>query len=525
MLNNELHTDFLIIGGGLSGLFAAHHASKYGKVVVLTKTILTESSSWQAQGGIAAALSDTDSIDLHINDTLKAGRDLCNEKGVEILVDEGKDRISELIEMGMEFDMNGENLAFGREGGHSVRRIIHANGSSTGEAVLKFLINKTQNNPNIKFLINTHCIELVKKENRVIGAFALEYLNNNILTIHSNSTIIATGGYSRIYQRTSNLYSAIGEGISMAMEVGAIVKDMEFVQFHPSAFYSEKGESFLISEAVRGDGAYLLNEKLQRFMVGKHELKELAPRDVISKAIHLEIQNSEIDHVYLDLRHLDSNYIKNRFSNIYKYAKEFSIDITRDLIPISPTAHYSIGGIATDLNGKTNIDGLYAIGEVASTGVHGANRLASNSLLECLVYSKRAVLALANETMEYTIEKKFPIKNFISNKSSWKNYYDVKQRVQNVFTKYVGIIRDKDNLLKAKNEIEDIYNSIPMNENDISIIKINGVLKIADAIIQSALIREESRGSHQRIDFPNKSEAQLGHYYFVNSQLKFEKKT
>jgi len=422
MLNKNLDTDFLIVGSGLAGLYAAHHASKFGKVVIISKSNSEESNSWKAQGGVAAAIGENDSFDLHIADTLSAGRGLCDEEAVRILVEEGKERIEDLIELGMEFDKENEDFSLGMEGGHSVRRILHAYGSGTGKAILKFLLREISKIDNISFLFNTQCIELDKSNGSIIGAHAYQSLSNIVIHIKSKSTILATGGYSRIYMRSTSTLSTIGEGIAIAMNAGAIVKDMEFIQFHPTAFYSSSGKSFLISEAVRGEGAYLLNEKLKRFMIGKHELKELAPRDIISKAIHFELLNSNKKYVYLDLRHLNSTHIKNRFSNIYGYAKNFSLDITRDLIPVVPAAHYSIGGIETDLNARTSLEGLFACGEVTSTGVHGANRLASNSLLECLVFASRAVnkakIILHRKRLAYTPGR--------------KNIYSIKERFKSI---------------------------------------------------------------------------------------------
>ncbi len=523
MLNKNLHTDFLIIGSGLAGLYAAYYAAKFGKVLILTKSEPKNINSWLAQGGVAVAIGESDSVDLHFDDTITAGRELCDEDAVKILVKEGKDRIEKLIEFGMQFDKEGDNFSLGMEGGHTVRRILHANGSATGKAILEFLLRKINNIENISFLYNTQCLELVKKDNRIVGVYAHQYQDNTILSIQSKSTIIATGGYSRIFQRSTNSLSTIGEGISIAMKAGAIVKDMEFIQFHPTVFYSKTGKSFLISETVRGEGAFLLNQNLQRFMIGKHKLKELAPRDIISKAIYLEIQNSEIDHVYLDLRHLDSTHIKNRFPNIYEYAKEFSVDITEDLIPIAPAAHYSIGGIQTDMNGKTNLGGLFACGEATATGVHGANRLASNSLLECLVFSKRAVLKAANEISNSPLSN-IPNKNFVLKESTLENYKTIKGRIQNIFLEYVGILRNEDQLKAANKKIKSLGDSIPEDHNDIAIIKTKGLINLASSIIKSALIRKESRGTHQRTDFPNQSENELGNYYILNSEVKFEEK-
>ena len=524
MLNKKINTDFLIIGGGLAGLYAAYKASEFGKVLLITKTNSEDSNSWLAQGGIAVTIDESDSAELHISDTMNAGRDLCNEEAVRVLVKEGKIRVEELIKLGMKFDKEGLNFSLGMEGGHSARRILHANGSATGQAILKFLISFIKENVNIQVLENTQCIEFAKDQNKIVGAYAYNKVIKNLYSISAKATIIASGGYSRLFERSTNSNTILGEGISLAMSAGAILKDLEFIQFHPTAFYKKNGKSFLISEAVRGEGAYLLNENLERFMVGKHELNELAPRDIISKTIFEEIQNSEIDHVYLDLRHLDSEKIKIRFSHIYRLAKSFDVDITKDLIPIAPAAHYSIGGIATDLDGRTNLAGLYSCGEASSTGVHGANRLASNSLLECLVFSYRAVIDAKNMLSEGNTSTFIENDSFEYSQATAKIYQDIREKVQNIFINNVGIIRSEKNLLYAKEQINNLKNNIEENSNYISIIKSKRLLNLSSAIIDAALARKESRGTHQRIDVPGQQKMFLGNFYVKNFQIKFKEK-
>ena len=508
------------MGAGLAGLNTAYYAARFGKVTIITTDSSKESNSWLAQGGIAAAISEEDSFESHSDDTLNAGREICDPEVVNILVREGRERILELIKNGMEFDKYKNRFSLGREGGHSIRRVIHAEGSATGRALIKFLQKQISNNPNIQTLHNTEAIELVKNGNRIIGLYALNNESNAVINISSKVTILTSGGYSNLYQRSTNCRTALGQGISLAYSKGAEIKDMEFIQFHPTAFYSNTGESFLISEAVRGEGAYLLNENLERFMLGKHELCELAPRDIISKAIFHEIQNSNINHVYLDLRHLDSKYIKNRFPNIYKYGLQNGIDITKDLIPIAPAAHYSIGGIHTDISGATNLDGLYACGEVTSTGVHGANRLASNSLLECLVFSKRVVDFANQEITANLITIDEEELQFSSDSSLL--YFKLHRKIQKLFTNKVGIMRSKKLLREAMSEVNFLINLHKKKNNDIYQIKINGLLDIASVIIRAALARKESRGTHQRIDYPNTSKIYLGNYIIKNSELKFK---
>lgn len=524
MLNKKINTDFLIIGGGLAGLYAAYKASEFGKVLLITKTNSEDSNSWLAQGGIAVAIDENDSAELHISDTMSAGRDLCNEEAVRVLVEEGKIRVEELIRLGMKFDKEGLNFSLGMEGGHSARRILHASGSATGQAILKFLISFIKEKVNIQVLENTQCIEFAKDQNKVVGAYAYNKVIKNLYSISAKATIIASGGYSRLFERSTNSNTILGEGISLAMSAGAILKDLEFIQFHPTAFYKKNGKSFLISEAVRGEGAHLLNENLERFMVGEHELSELAPRDIISKTIFEEIQRSKIDHVYLDLRHLDSEKIKKRFSHIHELAKSFDVDITKDLIPIAPAAHYSIGGIATDMDGRTNLGGLYSCGEASSTGVHGANRLASNSLLECLVFSYRAVIDAKNMLSEGNVPTYLENNSFEYSQDTAKIYQDIRGKVQNIFINNVGIIRSEKNLLYAKEQINNLKNNIEENSNYISIIKSKRLLNLSLAIIDAALAREESRGTHQRIDFPEQQKKFSGNFYVENFQIKFKEK-
>jgi L-aspartate oxidase len=523
MSNNFIKTDFLIIGAGLAGLYAALTASEFGSVIVLSKGGLIDSNSWMAQGGIASVFGEGDAFDMHYTDTIKAGRDLCDENMVNIMVREGKERVDELIKNDMNFDKVEGILSLGLEGGHSARRILHADGSSTGRSLIEFLKNKIKSKANILIMENTHCIELIGDDGEVFGAYAHHYSDNSILVINSKTTLIASGGYAKIYKRTTNSPTAVGEGISIAVKSGAIIKDMEFVQFHPTAFYTDHGDSFLISEAVRGEGAYLLNKNSERFMEYKHELKELAPRDIVSKAIFGEMKNTESENVYLDLRHLMADNIKKRFPNIFRNCLKYGIDMRRDLIPVAPAAHYSIGGIVTDEFGRTNIKRLYSCGEASSTGVHGANRLASNSLLECLVFAKRAILKASEELSDkYSILNRK--KSFRISKSSISNYIDVKNRIQNIFFQNAGIIKSGESLQNAMEETIKIQNRKIPNEEDIGDIKTSGLLCLSQSVLFSAIARKESRGTHQRSDFTETSELYLGNFYINKGELKFIEK-
>lgn len=498
---SEIYSDFLIIGSGLAGLYAALYASKFGNVILLTKSTIEESNSFWAQGGIAAAMDPDDSTWFHIEDTLRAGRGLCNREAVEILVEEGRDRVIDMMELGMEFDTGDRGLELGLEGGHTKRRVLHAGGTSTGREMVRFLIAAVENNSSITKYENTGVIKFLSDNDRCFGAVAMDQ-NFNANIILSKSTILATGGASALYKRTTNPKGSVGEGIALAYQAGAEITDMEFVQFHPTAFYSEEGESFLISEALRGEGAYLLNSEGKRFMTEYSEYSELAPRDIVSRSIFSEMNKSGDNNVYLDLRHIESDYIVNRFSNIYNFCLNCNIDITKDLIPVAPAAHYTIGGVKTGLYGETNIKGLFACGEVASTGVHGANRLASNSLLECVVFARRAVDgALRNSddepclpteliTQDMELEYSKPQSNSLS---------EIKREVSQILNSNVGIVRTKDGVLEAIENIEKISKSIEEFSGYYRL-KLNMALDVSLLIAKFALIREESRGVHIRQD-------------------------
>ena len=382
--------DTIVVGSGLAGLTAAYHASKNGSVAIITKSQLDTSNSYYAQGGIAAVTAPEDSFESHIKDTLVAGRELCDLDAVQILVSEGQKCVQELIRLGMQFDKDNGDFVLGLEGGHSHRRILHAGGDATGKGLTSFMLKKVQEQINITAFEYTTVIELLVENQICSGVQAFDFVSGNNIIFRSKSTIIATGGLSRIYDRSTNPHTATGDGIVLAYQAGAQLSDIEFIQFHPTALYIPGEDAFLISEAVRGEGAWLLNTDGERFMQHIHPLAELAPRDVVAYAIYNQLQIHHSDFVYLTLKHLNPDTIKERFSTIYHTLLKYNIDLTKDLLPISPAAHYMVGGIQTDLHGETNIKGLFACGEVASTGVMGANRLASNSLLECLVFGKRA---------------------------------------------------------------------------------------------------------------------------------------
>ncbi|HET6558332.1 MAG TPA: L-aspartate oxidase [Prolixibacteraceae bacterium] len=492
--------DTIIVGSGLAGLTAAYHASKHGSVAIITKSQLDISNSYYAQGGIAVVTHPEDSFESHIEDTLTAGRGLCDLDAVEILVKEGRECVMEMIGIGMEFDKEDGEYVLGLEGGHTHRRILHAGGDATGKGLTCFMLKKVKEQNNIQVFEYTTVVELLVSNGICLGVQAYEFPGGKNILFQSGATVIATGGLSRIYDRSTNPHTATGDGIALAYHAGARLMDIEFIQFHPSALYIPGEEAFLISEAVRGEGAWLLNPKGERFMPHLHPLAELAPRDVVAHAIHNELQQHQADFLYLSLQHLDPELVKKRFSTIYHTLLKYNIDFTKDLLPISPAAHYMVGGIQTDLHGESNIQGLFACGEVASTGVMGANRLASNSLLECLVFGKRAAIkAMERKGVQHTLPFTTPITVEAQNEQF---FLETKNRIATLMSKKAGIVRSAQRLTEAIAELESIGEQIPEKINEYNILKIKHITDICTLICKSALIREESRGGHIREDYP-----------------------
>ncbi|HEY3370134.1 MAG TPA: L-aspartate oxidase [Prolixibacteraceae bacterium] len=513
--------DTIIVGSGLAGLTAAFHASKYGSVAIITKSQLDISNSYYAQGGIAVVTDKEDSVDSHIEDTLLAGRGLCDLDAVKILVTEGQTCVQELIHLGMQFDKEDGHFVLGLEGGHTRRRILHAGGDATGKGLTSFMLKKVQEQKNIQAFEYCTVVELLVSNQVCLGVQAFDFVSGLNIIFKSKATIIATGGLSRIYDRSTNPHTATGDGIALAFHAGAKLSDIEFIQFHPSALYIPGEEAFLISEAIRGEGAWLLNPKGERFMQYIHPLAELAPRDVVAHAIYNELQLHHADFLYLSLKHLNPELIKKRFSTIYNTLLKYNIDITTDLLPISPAAHYMVGGIQTDLHGETNIEGLFACGEVASTGVMGANRLASNSLLECLVFGKRAA--------EKAMEKKnshieLPEINLIHVDPQNENgFLDTKNKIAALMSKKAGIVRSADKLSEAILELNGLKKQLPENINEYNLLKIKHITDICTLICESALIRTESRGGHIREDYPMEDPALCVHLIQQkNTEFKFQ---
>src|SRR5271157_754756 len=388
-----MNPDFLVIGAGVAGLRAAIELAEAGTVLVVAKDSLRESSSEYAQGGIAVALSDDDEVELHELDTLYAGDGLCDPIAVRTLVEEGPSAIQELIEWGSAFDRAGSKLAFTREGAHSRNRILHAHGDSTGREIARTLYHKASSLPNVTFRSYAAATDLLLDDG-VCGASFHDARTKSDIAICARGVLLATGGLGNVFLNTTNPAVATGDGVAMAYRAGAEIADIEFVQFHPTALYVEGAPRFLLSEAMRGEGAYLRNADGERFMERYHPLKELAPRDVVARAIVAEMKRTGAPHVYLDLTHREAGFVRGRFPRIYETCLRYGVDFERQPVPVAPAAHYAMGGVRTDLEGRTTLPGLFAAGEVASTGVHGANRLASNSLLEGVVFGARAGRAM-----------------------------------------------------------------------------------------------------------------------------------
>ena len=489
----------VIIGSGLAGLTAAYHSSKHGSVAIVTKSQLDTSNSYNAQGGVAAAISEDDSPEQHLHDTRVAGRGLCDYDAVKVLVTEGRDRVLELIEMGMPFDKKDDKFVLGLEGGHSKRRILHADGDATGKELTSFMLCKVKGNNAITSFEYVAAVQLLQENGCITGVHGYSFITGENIIFRAKAVILAVGGLSRLYARSTNSHIATGEGIAIAYDAGAEIADMEFIQFHPSALYIPGKDAYLISEAVRGEGAWLIDENGDRFMKDAHPLAELAPRDVVAYSIFRKIQKSKINHVYISLKHLDSEKIKTRFQHIYEHLKDFGFDLTTDLIPVSPAAHYMVGGIKTNLDGETNIPGLFVCGEAASTGVMGANRLASNSLLECLVFGKLASdKASKTEPRKCSIESIDPV--YVDTHNETK-FLKVQNELATLMLENLGIVRSKYNMKKTLSRLMELEEEYGGLQNEFNIIKIKSTITICKLITQAALAREESRGSHIRDDY------------------------
>lgn len=507
-------SDFLVAGGGISGLIAALRAARSGHVILLTKGKTEETATEKAQGGIAAAIDQkNDSVSYHFEDTIDAGAGLCDEDAVKVLVADGVERVNELIEMGADFDTTPTGFELNIEGAHRKRRILHA-GDYTGAEIAKTLAARVIKHPNIHVRNFIFGKDLLTEGGRCIGIEAFDVKNNKRMTFLSKATILSTGGTCQIYQYTTNPEFATGDGIAMAYRAGAVLRDLEFVQFHPTALVQFKslGEEiafpqFLISEAVRGEGAKLLNKHGERFMEKYHKQAELAPRDIVARAIYDEMKKTGSDHVHLNLSGIDPEKVKKRFPTIYKTCAEAGLDLTADDIPVAPAAHYYMGGVKTDLEGRTNIPGLWAAGEVASSGVHGANRLASNSLLEGVVFGHRAALSAISyvKTVEQPDIKDIPDSNPWPNieKNEIEKY---RSFIKRTMWNHVGIVRNGGEMSKAFEEFERLEKTLAFDPSDIHESELRNMVLVAKLISRAALDRLESRGAHYRTDYPERDD-------------------
>ncbi len=496
-----LETDFIVIGSGIAGLRAAIEIAESGaRVTVLTKARADESNTEWAQGGVAVVLSDDDNAELHEEDTLVAGAGLCDVEAVETLVTEGTKYIKQLIEWGTEFDRESGKLVFTQEAAHSRRRILHAHGDSTGKEIVRALIARARAEKKIVLMPFANTEGLIVRGSRCVGVRFLDPILRAPRELFGKAVILCTGGAGQLYQHTTNPTVATGDGMAMAYFAGAEMADMEFIQFHPTALSLENAPRFLLSEAMRGEGGILRNKMGERFMARYDERLELAPRDIVSRSIVAETRRTGTRSVYLDMTALSEEYLRERFPKIYETCKFYELNIATDQLPVSPASHYCMGGIRTDLHGRSTLPGLYAAGEVTCTGVHGANRLASNSLLEGLVFGARAGASALADNSKFKIQNS----NLETEESEIGNLETgistaVKKRVKRVMWERVGILRDKDSLQKALREFEQI------SKANLSVSSRNFVT-LARLVAAAALWREESRGGHFRNDFPERDE-------------------
>ena len=516
-----MQTDFLVIGAGVAGLRAAIEAASAGQVLVLTKDRLTESASEYAQGGIAVALSDDDEVSLHEQDTLAAGAGLCDAQAVRVLVEEGPVEIQKLIEWGVEFDRAGGRLEFTQEGAHSRRRVLHAHGDSTGREIARTLFQKAKTIRNIRFRSFSAVVDLIlDDQGRVSGALAWDEKERRRVPIYARAVLLATGGLGCAYWETTNPDVATGDGVAMAYRAGAEAADMEMVQFHPTALFLEGAPRFLLSEALRGEGAYLRNAHGERFMDRYDDRGELAPRDVVSRAIVAELHRTKAGPVYLDLTHLPAGFAAKRFPRIYRTCLHYGVDLDKQPAPVHPAAHYAMGGVRTDYHGRATVEGLFAAGETACSGVHGANRLASNSLLEGLVYGARAGAAMREHAAAPVREPAIPEHGepaplpanagFDLRRLAWRR---------------VGIERSGENLRAGLAELEQLSPSFGegVARNSRQGFEADNIYTVIGLMTRSALAREESRGAHYRSDFPEPVESFRKHSIVdKNGAVRFE---
>ena len=517
--------DFVVIGSGIAGLSFALEAARVGTVAIVTKRARAESNTRYAQGGVACVTSAEDSFELHVRDTLVAGAGLCDERVVRTIVSDGPKRIEELIHLGVHFDERtnagrGAELDLGREGGHSKRRILHSR-DTTGNEIEQSLLAAVARADAIEVLENHIAVDLITlrklgyvTEDRCLGVYVLEEATGRVTTLRSRHIILATGGCGKVYLYTTNPAIATGDGVAMAWRAGAKIANMEFIQFHPTCLYHPDAGSFLISEAVRGEGARLIDSKGRSFMEKYDARLELAPRDIVARAIDAEMKRTGAKCVYLDISHKPAEFIRTRFPAIYETCCRFGVDITREPIPVVPAAHYQCGGVFTDENGATSVPGLYAIGEVGCTGLHGANRLASNSLLEAVVVAHRCYETIrplqAAGSDAWAIDVPEWVSGDAQDLDELVVIYHNWDEIRRLMWDYVGIVRTTKRLQRAatrlrnlQHEIHEFYWNFKVGTD---LLELRNLVTVAALIVDSALIRKESRGLHYTLDFPNTDE-------------------
>jgi len=517
--------DFIVIGSGIAGLSYALRAAEKGSVALVTKRRAVDSNTAWAQGGVACVVSKEDSFALHIHDTLVAGAGLCNEEAVRTVITEGPERIGGLIELGMHFDQKdqqsgGREPDLGLEGGHSMRRVLHFQ-DTTGFEIERTLVSRIAEHPAITLLENHMAVDFLTTgklgyavQDSCVGVYVLDEASGEVETLRSDIVVLATGGCGKVYLYTTNPDVATGDGVAMAWRAGAVIANMEFIQFHPTCLFHSQAKSFLISEAVRGEGGILLDAKGRRFMENHHPQQELAPRDIVARAIDAEMKRSGSKCVFLDITDKPADFLKSRFPSIYETCLSHGIDITTEPIPVVPAAHYQCGGVKTDLNGETSLRGLFAIGEVASTGLHGANRLASNSLLEGLV--------LAHRAFEKTTRQRKPRVEF--NLPEWRSgevqdvdelivIYHNWEEIRRLMWDYVGIVRTDKRLQRAATRLRNLHTEIQEFywnfKVSTELLELRNLVAVASLIVDCAISRKESRGLHYTLDYQEIDDAKF----------------